>query len=112
MDLNPIRAKMADTPEESEHTSVGKRIEFAATGSSPKHGSRSSAILESLCHTTFVIASDASLRGQGHAWMAAIVDGREYLLEATSKRCISNWRSLPLAALAEGYDVELQFYHG
>ncbi|MCW8127416.1 transglutaminase-like domain-containing protein [Microbulbifer halophilus] len=48
-------------------------------------------------------------KGQGHAWVVAIVDDTEYLLEATSKRRISSWKALPLAALAEDYDVEFQF---
>ncbi|WP_237057327.1 transglutaminase-like domain-containing protein [Microbulbifer sediminum] len=48
-------------------------------------------------------------RGQGHAWVVAIVDNREYLLEATSKRRQTSWQAMPLAALAEGYDVEFQF---
>ncbi|WP_066960914.1 transglutaminase domain-containing protein [Microbulbifer sp. Q7] len=48
-------------------------------------------------------------RGQGHAWVIAIVDDTEYLLEATSKRRQSTWQAMPLAALAEGYEVEFQF---
>ncbi|WP_226703754.1 transglutaminase-like domain-containing protein [Microbulbifer elongatus] len=48
-------------------------------------------------------------KGEGHAWVVAIVNGTEYLLEATSKRRQSNWQAMPLAALAEGYDVEFQF---
>ncbi|WP_323846482.1 transglutaminase-like domain-containing protein [Microbulbifer magnicolonia] len=47
--------------------------------------------------------------GQGHAWVVAIVDGEEYLLEATSKRRQSTWQAMPLAELAEGYEVEFQF---
>ena len=48
-------------------------------------------------------------KGEGHAWVVAIVDNTEYLLEATSKRRQSNWQAMPLAALAEGYEVEFQF---
>jgi|GEM_PF-925196 len=48
-------------------------------------------------------------KGQGHAWVVAIVDDREYLLEATSKRRLSSWQALPLAELAEDYEVEFQF---
>jgi len=48
-------------------------------------------------------------KGSGHAWVVAIVDDREYLLEATSKRRIASWQALPLAGLVDGYDVEFQF---
>ncbi|WP_043320182.1 transglutaminase domain-containing protein [Microbulbifer sp. HZ11] len=48
-------------------------------------------------------------QGEGHAWVVAIVDNTEYLLEATSKRRQSSWQAMPLAALAEGYEVEFQF---
>ncbi|WP_240914041.1 transglutaminase-like domain-containing protein [Microbulbifer harenosus] len=48
-------------------------------------------------------------KGEGHAWVVAVVNNTEYLLEATSKRRQSSWQAMPLAALAEGYEVEFQF---
>ncbi|WP_019025691.1 hypothetical protein [Colwellia piezophila] len=36
VDLNPVRANIADTPEESEYTSVKQRVKKAKTGKQPK----------------------------------------------------------------------------
>jgi len=36
VDLNPVRAKMADTPEASDHTSIQYRINAAKSGKTPK----------------------------------------------------------------------------
>lgn len=43
VDLNPIRAAMAETPEESEHTSVAERMETMKPGRRKKHSRNKSA---------------------------------------------------------------------
>jgi len=37
VDLNPVRAKMANTPEESDHTSIQKRLSKAQKAAQPNH---------------------------------------------------------------------------
>jgi len=37
VDLNPVRADMANTPEESDHTSIQKRLSKAQTAAQPNH---------------------------------------------------------------------------
>ncbi|GMG86670.1 transglutaminase domain-containing protein [Biformimicrobium ophioploci] len=48
-------------------------------------------------------------KGEEHAWVVAIIDDKEYLLEATSKRRSTTWASMPLAKLALGYRPKFQF---
>ncbi len=46
---------------------------------------------------------------QGHAWVVAILDGNEYLLEATSKRKQNRWSAYPLARYETDYQPHAQF---
>lgn len=48
-------------------------------------------------------------KGGGHAWVLAIIDNKEFILEATSKRKTKNWNHYPLASLATGYQPEFMF---
>lgn len=45
VDLNPVRAGMARTPEESEHTSVKKRCDKAAESKQPNHSNQQEKLL-------------------------------------------------------------------
>lgn len=45
----------------------------------------------------------------GHAWVVAIINNKEYILEATSKRASNNWNSYPLAKLAINYHAQYMF---
>ena len=47
--------------------------------------------------------------GGGHAWVVLLVDGKEYLLEATDKRKIRSLNNFQLARLVRGYSPEYQF---
>lgn len=39
----------------------------------------------------------------GHAWVVAFMNGEAYILEATSKREVQNWKHYPLASVASYY---------
>lgn len=49
------------------------------------------------------------LNGNGHAWVILLKDGKEYLLEATSKRKLRSLNSFPLAPMVRGYSPRFQF---
>lgn len=48
-------------------------------------------------------------KGGGHAWVMAIIDDQEFILEATSKRKMKSWNHYPLASLAHDYKPEFMF---
>jgi transglutaminase-like putative cysteine protease len=48
-------------------------------------------------------------KGQGHAWVIAILDDKEYLLEATNKRKTNRWNAYPLAFYETDYRPVAQF---
>ena len=49
------------------------------------------------------------LEGDGHAWVVVLHEGREFLLEATSKRKDMDWSVYPLAGLQTDYRPEHMF---
>ncbi len=48
-------------------------------------------------------------KGQGHAWVVLVKDGKEYLLEATSKNKIRSLNRFPLAKMVSHYAPVYQF---
>lgn len=46
---------------------------------------------------------------EGHAWVVFILNGKAYLLEATSKRKVRSMRGIPAAALKVDYHPQFQF---
>jgi len=63
--------------------------------------------LIALGHDARVVVGTYS--GQGHAWVILFKDGREYLLEATSKRKQRSFNAYKLAALQTEYQPVYQF---
>lgn len=45
----------------------------------------------------------------GHAWVVVFLEGREFVLEATSKRKTMDWSRYPLASLQTSYQPEYMF---
>ncbi|MCP3897042.1 hypothetical protein, partial [Moraxella sp.] len=45
----------------------------------------------------------------GHAWVVAVINGKEFLLEATSKKKIRSMGAIPAAALMVDYHPAYQF---
>lgn len=45
----------------------------------------------------------------GHAWVVAIMNDQEFILEATSKRVGKSWNHYPLASLAQHYSPTFMF---
>ena len=49
------------------------------------------------------------LKGHGHAWVILLIDGKEYLLEATDKRKRRSLNNFQLARIVRGYAPIYQF---
>lgn len=45
----------------------------------------------------------------GHAWVVAIINHKEFILEATNKRVGKSWKNFPLASLATNYHPTFMF---
>lgn len=45
----------------------------------------------------------------GHAWVVVLREGKEYLLEATSKRKLKRWSAYPLARTLPAYHPDMMF---
>ena len=48
-------------------------------------------------------------KGGGHAWVVLLMNGKEYLLEATGKRKTRSINDFPLAIMVRGYNPQYQF---
>lgn len=48
-------------------------------------------------------------KGNGHAWVVLLKNGRTFLLESTRKKRLATMRSFPLAKLQTGYQPEYMF---
>lgn len=49
------------------------------------------------------------VKGHGHAWVVLLIDGKEYLLEATDKKKRRSLNNFQLARMVRGYNPKYQF---
>ena len=102
VDLNPVRARIADSPEASEHTSVKARIEHRDGALAPMAGRRGAQFCVPIGHVDYLQLVDATGRALRHGKRGQIDPALEPVLERLAARHPCEWLS-DLANLSRRY---------